>query len=158
MDLVAALATGLAGAVAPARRDVAAVLPGVAIAISPVPPLVVTGVCRGRLSGWPALGVLVPFVSNLFALVFGGMVMFAALGCREGRHRGHGGPAAARMWPGPGMGPPRQRAAHRRGARGLRDAVRGLQREVRRPRREVRRPRREVRRLQRDVRGLPCEA
>ncbi|WP_240967915.1 DUF389 domain-containing protein [Streptomyces composti] len=104
MDLVAALATGLAGAVAPARRDVAAVLPGVAIAISPVPPLVVTGVCRGRPSGWPALGVLVPFVSNLFALVFGGMVMFAALGCREGRHRGHGGPAAARMWPGPARG------------------------------------------------------
>ncbi|MEU3092304.1 DUF389 domain-containing protein, partial [Streptomyces massasporeus] len=48
MDLVAALATGLAGAVALARRDVAAVLPGVAIAISLVPPLVVAGVCLGQ--------------------------------------------------------------------------------------------------------------
>ncbi|MFR9799533.1 TIGR00341 family protein [Streptomyces sp. MS06] len=79
MDLIAALATGFAGAVALARRDVAAVLPGVAIAISLVPPLVVTGVCAGRLSGWLALGALVLFVSNLFALVFGGMVVFAAL-------------------------------------------------------------------------------
>ncbi len=34
LDLVAAVATGFAGAVAMARRDVAAVLPGVAIAIS----------------------------------------------------------------------------------------------------------------------------
>ncbi|MEU1005974.1 DUF389 domain-containing protein [Streptomyces tibetensis] len=80
LDLVAALATGLAGAVALARRDVAAVLPGVAIAISLVPPLVVSGVCLGRLDGWPALGALVLFVSNFFALVFGGMVIFASLG------------------------------------------------------------------------------
>ncbi|GAA4657221.1 DUF389 domain-containing protein [Streptomyces chumphonensis] len=80
MDLVAALATGFAGAVALARRDVAAVLPGVAIAISLVPPLVVAGVCLGHQSVWLALGALVLFVSNLFALVFGGMVIFAALG------------------------------------------------------------------------------
>ncbi|MFI8001653.1 DUF389 domain-containing protein [Streptomyces sp. NPDC086010] len=80
MDLIAALATGLAGAVALARRDVGAVLPGVAIAISLVPPLVVVGVCLGSLAGWPALGALVLFVSNLFALVFGGMVVFATLG------------------------------------------------------------------------------
>lgn len=80
MDLIAALATGLAGAVALARRDVAAVLPGVAIAISLVPPLVVVGVCLGKLSGWLALGALTLFVSNLFALVFAGMIVFASLG------------------------------------------------------------------------------
>ncbi len=80
MDLIAALATGFAGAVALARRDVGAVLPGVAIAISLVPPLVVVGVCLGQTSGWLALGALVLFVSNLFALVFGGMVIFASLG------------------------------------------------------------------------------
>ncbi|MFR0359249.1 DUF389 domain-containing protein [Streptomyces sediminimaris] len=45
MDLTAALATGFAGAVALARRDVAAVLPGVAIAIPLVPPPVEAGVC-----------------------------------------------------------------------------------------------------------------
>jgi uncharacterized hydrophobic protein (TIGR00271 family) len=80
MDLIAALATGLAGAVALARRDVAAVLPGVAIAISLVPPLVVAGVCLGKLSGWLALGAVALFVSNLFALVCAGMVVFATLG------------------------------------------------------------------------------
>ncbi|WP_240124300.1 TIGR00341 family protein [Streptomyces sp. MUM 136J] len=93
MDLVAALATGFAGAVALARRDVAAVLPGVAIAISLVPPLVVVGVCLGRLSGVLALGALVLFVSNLFALVFGGMVVFAALAYRASTGRVAGRPA-----------------------------------------------------------------
>ncbi|MFI7450024.1 DUF389 domain-containing protein [Nonomuraea sp. NPDC049714] len=80
MDLVAALATGLAGAVAHARRDVAAVLPGVAIAISLVPPLAVAGVCLGRGAGWLALGALVLFLSNLLALVLGGIVVFSATG------------------------------------------------------------------------------
>ncbi|MFE7897223.1 TIGR00341 family protein [Streptomyces sp. NPDC057424] len=93
MDLVAALATGFAGAVALARRDVAAVLPGVAIAISLVPPLVVAGVCLGQLSGWLALGALVLFVSNFFALVFGGMVVFATLGYGTQADRASGRPA-----------------------------------------------------------------
>ncbi|MFC8031649.1 TIGR00341 family protein [Streptomyces griseoincarnatus] len=93
MDLIAALATGFAGAVALARRDVAAVLPGVAIAISLVPPLVVAGVCLGQLSGWLALGALVLFVSNLFALVFGGMVVFASLGYGTEADKAAGRPA-----------------------------------------------------------------
>jgi uncharacterized hydrophobic protein (TIGR00271 family) len=93
MDLIAALATGLAGAVALARRDVAAVLPGVAIAISLVPPLVVAGVCLGKLSGWLALGALALFVSNLFALVFTGMVVFASLGYGTEADKAAGRPA-----------------------------------------------------------------
>ncbi|MFJ5282090.1 DUF389 domain-containing protein [Streptomyces parvulus] len=80
LDLVSALATGFAGAVALARKDVAAVLPGVAIAISLVPPLVVTGVCAGQTAWWLALGALVLFLSNLFALVFAGMAVFTVLG------------------------------------------------------------------------------
>ncbi|MFI6299258.1 DUF389 domain-containing protein [Nonomuraea sp. NPDC050790] len=79
-DLVAAVATGLAGAVALARRDVAAVLPGVAIAISLVPPLVVVGVCLGRGAPWLALGALVLFLSNMLSLVMAGTFVFAALG------------------------------------------------------------------------------
>lgn len=93
MDLIAALATGFAGAIALARRDVAAVLPGVAIAISLVPPLVVVGVCLGQLSGWLALGALALFVSNLFALVFAGMVVFAALGYAAEADKAAGHPA-----------------------------------------------------------------
>lgn len=82
-DLTAALATGLAGAVALARRDVAAVLPGVAIAISLVPPLVVVGVCLGLGALLPALGALLLFLSNLLALVVAGMAVFAVLDYRQ---------------------------------------------------------------------------
>ncbi len=80
VDLVAAIATGFAGAVALARRDVAAVLPGVAIAISLVPPLAVVGVCLCQRDVALALGALVLFLSNLVALVLAGVLVFAALG------------------------------------------------------------------------------
>jgi uncharacterized hydrophobic protein (TIGR00271 family) len=80
LDLVAAIATGFAGAIALARRDVAAVLPGVAIAISLVPPLAVVGVCLGQGDVRLALGALVLFVSNLLALVLAGVLTFTALG------------------------------------------------------------------------------
>ncbi|WP_432199022.1 TIGR00341 family protein [Streptomyces sp. bgisy027] len=93
MDLIAALATGFAGAVALARRDVGAVLPGVAIAISLVPPLVVVGVCLGHLAGWLALGALVLFVSNFFALIFGGMMIFGALSYDAQHDQATGRPA-----------------------------------------------------------------
>ncbi|MFC5177576.1 DUF389 domain-containing protein [Nocardioides taihuensis] len=93
IDLVAAAATGLAGAVALARRDVAAVLPGVAIAISLVPPLAVVGVCLGQGAPALALGALLLFLSNLVALVLCGTLVFGSLGYGEGatgpypRHR-----------------------------------------------------------------------
>lgn len=80
LDLVAAIATGLAGAIGLSRRDVAAVLPGVAIAISLVPPLAVAGVCLGEGDVFSALGALLLFVSNLVALVLSGTILFAALG------------------------------------------------------------------------------
>ncbi len=80
IDLVAAAATGLAGAVALARKDVAAVLPGVAIAISLVPPLAVVGVCLGQGSPRLAVGALLLFLSNLVALVLYGTAVFGALG------------------------------------------------------------------------------
>lgn len=80
MDLAAALATGLAGAIAIARKDVGDVLPGVAIAISLVPPLAVVGVCLG--SGAPALavGAFVLFASNVVAMVITATVVFIAAG------------------------------------------------------------------------------
>lgn len=80
LDMVAASATGLAGAIALARRDVAAVLPGVAIAISLVPPLAVAGICLGFGEAFMALGALLLFASNLLALVMTGTLVFAVLG------------------------------------------------------------------------------
>lgn len=80
LDLVAAVATGFAGAIALSRKDVAAVLPGVAISISLVPPLAVVGVCLGRGSVALAYGAGLLFASNLLALVLAGTLVFATLG------------------------------------------------------------------------------
>lgn len=79
-DLLAAVATGLAGAVAIARRDLGSILPGVAVALSLVPPLVVVGVCLGAGAPALALGALVLFLSNVLSLVMTGAFVFAALG------------------------------------------------------------------------------
>ena len=80
VDLISAVATGFAGSVAFARRDVAAVLPGVAIAISLVPPLAVVGVCLGQGAVALATGALVLFVSNFVALVLAGTLVFTSAG------------------------------------------------------------------------------
>lgn len=76
MDLIAALATGFAGGFAMCRKDLSAVLPGVAIAISLVPPLGVVGVCAGQGLWDDALGALVLFLSNVLALVIAGSIVF----------------------------------------------------------------------------------
>jgi uncharacterized hydrophobic protein (TIGR00271 family) len=76
MDLVAALATGFAAGFAMSRTDLSAVLPGVAISISLVPPLGVVGVCAGQALWGDALGALVLFLSNVVALVIAGTIVF----------------------------------------------------------------------------------
>lgn len=90
VDLISSVATGFAGAIAHARRDVGAVLPGVAVAISLVPPLGVVGICLGQGAPGLAFGALVLFLSNVLALVFSGSLVFASLGyAREaGRRQG----------------------------------------------------------------------
>src|SRR5829696_5914413 len=80
VDLLSALATGFAGAIALARRDVAAILPGVAIAISLVPPLGVVGICLGQGQAGLAFGALVLFLSNFLALVFAGSLVYTSVG------------------------------------------------------------------------------
>lgn len=89
MDLLAALATGLVGAVAVTRRDVGDVLPGVAIAISLVPPLAVTGVCLGSSAPNLALGAFVLFASNVVAMIITAAVVFiiAKYHAATGDHR-----------------------------------------------------------------------
>jgi uncharacterized hydrophobic protein (TIGR00271 family) len=80
MDLIAALATGFAGGFAMCRKDLSAVLPGVAIAISLVPPLGVVGVCAGQGLWNDALGALILFLSNVVALVIAGSIVFTMAG------------------------------------------------------------------------------
>jgi len=76
MDLVAALATGFAGGFAMCRKDLSAVLPGVAISISLVPPLGVVGVTAGQGQWGDAFGALILFLSNVVALVIAGSIVF----------------------------------------------------------------------------------
>lgn len=90
LDLLAAVATGFAGAIALARRDVAAILPGVAIAISLVPPLAVVGICLGQGAYALAVGALLLFLSNLLALVLAGTIVFATIVLSDPDHQGHG--------------------------------------------------------------------
>jgi len=80
VDLLAALATGLAGAFAIGRRDVSDTLPGVAIAISLVPPLANVGILLG--SGRPdlAAGSMLLFVTNYLAIVLTGSFVFGLMG------------------------------------------------------------------------------
>ncbi|WP_232839939.1 MULTISPECIES: TIGR00341 family protein [Nocardia] len=80
MDLTAALATGSVGVIALIRRDVGDVLPGVAIAISLVPPLGVVGVCLGSHAPGMALGAFVLFASNMVAMIVTATVVLVATG------------------------------------------------------------------------------
>src|SRR5215467_4854153 len=70
-DLVAALATGSVGSVALARSDVSDALPGVAIAISLVPPLVVVGLTLQSGQPGQCLGALLLFATNVVAILAG---------------------------------------------------------------------------------------
>ena len=76
-DLVAALATGSVGAIALARSDVSDTLPGVAIAISLVPPLAVVGLTLESGAPRQSLGALLLFVANVAAILASGIVVMA---------------------------------------------------------------------------------
>ncbi len=79
VDLVAAATTGLAGAFAVARRDIGDILPGVAIAISLVPPLAVVGVTAVDGDWDGAVGALLLFLTNVLAIVVVGALLFGAM-------------------------------------------------------------------------------
>ena len=80
IDLGAALATGLAAAFATGRKDVSDTLPGVAIAISLVPPLANVGILLATGRPDLALGSLVLFVTNYLAILLTGAFMFSLMG------------------------------------------------------------------------------
>ncbi|WP_051222839.1 DUF389 domain-containing protein [Conexibacter woesei] len=87
VDLVAAAATGMAGAFAVSRRDIGDILPGVAIAISLVPPLAVVGVTAVEGDWHGALGALLLFATNVLAIVVVGTVVFGAVAGLRGEAR-----------------------------------------------------------------------
>lgn len=77
VDLAAALATGAVGAVALCRSDISDTLPGVAIAISLVPPLAVAGLTLESGGGSGAVGALLLFVTNVTAILAMGAIVMA---------------------------------------------------------------------------------
>lgn len=76
IDLVAALATGTVGAFALARSDISDTLPGVAIAISLVPPLAVVGLLISVQRYGDAAGALLLFGTNVAAIIATGTAVF----------------------------------------------------------------------------------
>jgi uncharacterized hydrophobic protein (TIGR00271 family) len=80
VDLVAAIATGAVGSVALARRDISDTLPGVAIAISLVPPLAVVGLTLSSGAVAQSLGALLLFTTNVTAILATGTAVMAIYG------------------------------------------------------------------------------
>ena len=79
-DLIVALASGVAGAFAVSRDDIADSLPGVAISISLVPPLAVTGISLSHGEFLAASGSFLLFITNFFSILLAGGLTFAVLG------------------------------------------------------------------------------
>ena len=80
LDLGVALAAGAAGAYVAVRRTGTDALPGVAIAVSLVPPLATVGICLelGRISD--AAGAALLFVTNFAAIVVAACIVFTLAG------------------------------------------------------------------------------
>jgi uncharacterized hydrophobic protein (TIGR00271 family) len=88
LDLTVAVAVGVAGSFALARRDVADILAGVAIAISLVPVLAVVGITLGAGEFGLAFGAFVLFLTNAAAILIAGAIVFKAAGyAREAEDR-----------------------------------------------------------------------
>jgi uncharacterized hydrophobic protein (TIGR00271 family) len=77
IDLIAALATGAVGAFALSRSDVSDTLPGVAIAISLVPPLAVVGLTLEAGEIDESRGALLLFLTNVGAILLSGLIVMA---------------------------------------------------------------------------------
>src|SRR5512136_315662 len=80
IDLIAALASGAAGAFCMAREDISDSLPGVAISISLVPPLCVVGISL-QAGQWNAAGgAFLLFLTNFLSILLAGGGVLALLG------------------------------------------------------------------------------
>ncbi len=93
LDLVIAMAAGAAGAYGLSRPDVSDSLPGVAIAISLVPPLTVVGISYSQGNWASGNGALLLFATNMLAILIMGGVTFVLTGvtplrrATENQHR-----------------------------------------------------------------------
>ena len=89
LDLMVAMASGAAAGYAISRKEVAAALPGVAIAAALVPPLCVVGYGLGTSQLEIAAGSLLLFTTNLIAIILAAGLTFLALGFHPIRTEQH---------------------------------------------------------------------
>ncbi|QKI89107.1 TIGR00341 family protein [Thiomicrorhabdus xiamenensis] len=80
LDLAVAIISGIAGAYASARSEVAKSLAGVAIAVALVPPLVISGIGIGWWDWHVFSGAMLLFITNLFGIVLAAAATFLLLG------------------------------------------------------------------------------
>ena len=80
LDLITAVAAGGAGAYGLSRPDVSDSLPGVAIAISLVPPLSVVGIAYSQADWSAGNGALLLFTTNMLAILIVGGLTFIVTG------------------------------------------------------------------------------
>jgi len=96
IDLYVALASGAAGAYALSRENVSDSLPGVAIAISLVPPLCVVGIGLAEGDWSTAGGAMLLFLTNFLSILLAGGGLLALLGLRVTRAAKKKDPGARR--------------------------------------------------------------
>lgn len=80
LDLLVAVLSGVAGAFANARENIAKSLPGVAIAVALVPPLCVSGIGLGWLNVEIFSGAMLLFLTNLTGIIMAAGLSFMVMG------------------------------------------------------------------------------
>lgn len=80
VDLIVALAVGFVAAVGLMRQDLSDVLPGVAIAISLVPPMCVVGILMAERQWAAAFGAFTLFGTNVLAMILAGILTYTLAG------------------------------------------------------------------------------
>lgn len=80
LDLLVAVLSGVAGAFANVKENVAKSLPGVAIAVALVPPLCVSGIGIGWLNYEVFYGAMLLFLTNLTGIILAAGLSFMILG------------------------------------------------------------------------------
>jgi len=78
--LYVAIAAGIAASFALVKPNLAEFLVGVAVSVSILPPLAVTGIGLASLDGAVALGSFQLFIVNLLGIIFAGVVVFSLMG------------------------------------------------------------------------------
>ena len=87
LDAAVALASGVVGAYATARKDIPSALAGVAIAAALVPPLCTVGLGVGLGNSSLAFGASILFLTNIISIILAGGVVFYWIGMNPARYQ-----------------------------------------------------------------------